>query len=1150
MPTRVLETVLTGRDLLSPVLAKAGAGVAAFNTQVAGANTRGAAAASSGAGAQSTASTQVVRANARNAESATVSANTQSRAHARAAESATASARIQQSATNALTRSNGLLGASLTPVTAGLGAVGLGLGYAAYRGMEFDTAMSRVQAATQASAGTMGNLREAVITLGADTKFSSVEAAGGVTELAKAGVSASNILGGGLKGALNLAAAGEMEVADAAEIGATALNVFNLKGDQMTHVADLLAAGAGKAQGSVYDLGQALNQSALVASATGLSIEETAGSLALFASQGLVGSDAGTSFRQMLLHLQAPSKESAAVMADLGLSMYDANGQFIGMQALAEQLRTGMAGLTQEQRDQAMATIFGADAVRASNILFEAGAKGVAEWTAKVDDAGYAAKQAAQLQDNLRGDLEKLGGAFDSAATTAGGVLQPALRVIVQGLTDVVGIGGDVLGFLSDNSELAITLAAILAVQLAGGIGAVTVAFNRLILTRAVLGLSSVLGTVLNLPAAFAAASGAVGGFLTAAAPLAAVAAVVYAIAKTVEFAHAAGDAREEIAGMWEAVADARGAEQLSAASGLVGQLEDKVHALKAEMAEDSWASVGNPFAMADLATAGQKLDEYEAGLKRAREAQELVEDSAARLGGQFHMTGDEVLSLAGKYGIDLTGSVSETKRLFENFYSMEFGAKPTEATVAVAAAMEDAKTSIDDAKQAVDGFKLSLDILTGAHVSMIEVESAFEAAVASADGAVKDLGGSVLDASGALNMKSESGRKAADVLLDVRDSGNQLIATMIQEGATADEVRAKDAQLRDSFYRSALQMGIGSDAAHKLTDAIFGVPEERETKISADTQAARDAIAATQRDIDNMHGRTLLINVRAHQSLEQQLGRTYFGQIPEYDTGGYTGHGRKKDVAGLVHAGEVVFSQDDVAAHGGPARVDAMRKSRGGLPGYADGGPVLPIEVALDDRGLASGITGALDGMARAVANVPLAFTSGTATASASQLVSFGHVLQRMGAIVSEHPAFGGVTMGAHVPGSKHYSGRAIDVNTRPGTSALEQRELAPMAAMAAAAGFGTIFMAPGHFNHLHVNSYQTGTGFVPSDGLAYLHRGERVVPEAQNRAPAAMPGYGQAPAPQVNIVFVVDGQEFRGMARTVVNDRLEDLYRKKTFR
>lgn len=343
---------------------------------------------------------------------------------------------------------------SLETVGKGLAAFGLvaagGATLAVKKFADFDKQMSSVQAATHETETGMGLLRQAAIDAGADTAFSAVEAAQGIEELAKAGVETRDVIGGGLTGALDLAAAGALSVGEAAEISATAMTQFKLSGDQIPHLADLLAAGAGKAQGSVSDLGAALNQSGLVASATGLSIEETTGTLAAFASAGLIGSDAGTSFKSMLQRLQNPSKQSADVMEELGINMYDANGEFAGMDVLAGQLATSLATKSSAERDAAMATMFGADAVRAANVLYQQGAQGIQDWTNKVNDAGYASETASIMQNNLAGDLEKLGGAFDTVFIQSGGAANDALRGLVQtaeSFVDAVGqIPAPVLG--------------------------------------------------------------------------------------------------------------------------------------------------------------------------------------------------------------------------------------------------------------------------------------------------------------------------------------------------------------------------------------------------------------------------------------------------------------------------------------------------------------------------------------------------------------------------------------------------------------------------------------------------------------------------------------------------------------------------------
>ena len=328
---------------------------------------------------------------------------------------------------------------------AGFGVAALaGVGLAVKSFAEFDKRMSSVQASTHASGGEMSQLRDLAIAAGADTAFSAKEAAQGIEELAKAGVSTSEIMKGGLAGSLALAAAGELDVGKAAEIAASALTQFKLEGEDIPHVADLLAAAAGKAQGSVEDMGAALNQTGLVAASTGLTIEETTGGLAAFASAGLTGSDAGTSLKTMLQRLTPQSKEAEKAMTELGISAYDAEGQFVGLAEFSENLKTSMQDLTPEARNAAMAVIFGSDAVRAANILYEQGGAGVDKWTAAVNESGYAAQTAAMKQNNLAGDIEKLGGSLDSVFLKSASGANDALRGLVQGAEDLVDAIGQI----------------------------------------------------------------------------------------------------------------------------------------------------------------------------------------------------------------------------------------------------------------------------------------------------------------------------------------------------------------------------------------------------------------------------------------------------------------------------------------------------------------------------------------------------------------------------------------------------------------------------------------------------------------------------------------------------------------------------------
>lgn len=321
----------------------------------------------------------------------------------------------------------------------GAGLVGMA-GLAIKSAADFDKAMSAVAAATHAPKGEIDQLRAAALQAGKDTQYSATEAANGITELSKAGVHTADILGGGLKGALSLAAAGQLSVSEASETAASAMTQFNLQGSQIPHIADLLAAGAGKAQGSVHDIGAALNQSGLVAAQFGLSIEDTTGALAEFASAGLTGSDAGTSLKTMLLALANPSQQTKALMDDLGISFYDASGKFVGMSGVAQILQTRLKDLTVEQRNQALGQIFGNDAIRSASILYTDGAAGVEKWKNAVNDSGYAAETASKLTDNLAGDLERLKGSLETAFIEAGGGANGGLRILVKGLNSIVNV--------------------------------------------------------------------------------------------------------------------------------------------------------------------------------------------------------------------------------------------------------------------------------------------------------------------------------------------------------------------------------------------------------------------------------------------------------------------------------------------------------------------------------------------------------------------------------------------------------------------------------------------------------------------------------------------------------------------------------------
>lgn len=357
--------------------------------------------------------------------------------------------------------------------TLGASAIALGIAIAAAVGLavvkyaDFDQAMSNANAVLQESVEGQRALRDAALEAGGATVFTAREAANGVEELGKAGIGTADILSGALTGSLDLAASGQLGVARASEITGITLKQFALDGTQAARVADVLSAGANKAVGSVEDLAQGLKFVGPVAAGMNVSLEDTVATLALFADRGVIGEQAGTSLRGMLSSLTSPSKQAKDELERLNVTLYDGEGQFLGLENAAGELNRTLDGVTDAERDMSLGILFGNQQLTAARILVEAGAATWRDYRESVDDTGIAARVAAERMDNLAGDVEKLGGAFDTALIKTGSGANDVLRGLVQTATFLV----DTIGELPEpvlGVALALTASAA-AVLLLGG---------------------------------------------------------------------------------------------------------------------------------------------------------------------------------------------------------------------------------------------------------------------------------------------------------------------------------------------------------------------------------------------------------------------------------------------------------------------------------------------------------------------------------------------------------------------------------------------------------------------------------------------------------------------------------------------------------
>lgn len=207
---------------------------------------------------------------------------------------------------------------------------------------DFEQSMNVMQQVTGATAEQMAQMQAQALQLGRDTTFSAGEAADGMLEMAKAGMSTEEVMAA-IPGVMSLAAAGNMELAQAAEVTANAVNAFGLPAEDAVRVADLLAAAANSSSVEVTDMAQAFQMSAAVFAGNKIPIEDLSTAIAILGDNGLKGSDAGTSLKTMMMKLTAPTKEAAAEMSKYGIEIYDANGAMLPFQQILEQLSATFA---------------------------------------------------------------------------------------------------------------------------------------------------------------------------------------------------------------------------------------------------------------------------------------------------------------------------------------------------------------------------------------------------------------------------------------------------------------------------------------------------------------------------------------------------------------------------------------------------------------------------------------------------------------------------------------------------------------------------------------------------------------------------------------------------------------------------------------
>lgn len=846
---------------------------------------------------------------------------------------------------------------------------------------DFDAQMSQVQSLSHATAAEMDVLRNAALTMGQGIGFSATQVADAETELVKAGVSVKDIMGGALKGALDLAAAGQINVAEATEIAATAMTQFGLSGKDIPHVADLLAAGADKSLGGVEELGAALKQSGLVAAQFGLTVDDTVGTLSEFAAAGLMGSDAGTSLKQMFLQLASPTKQAQAAMEQYHISAYNAQGDFVGITALAGQLKAGFKGVDDSSRDAALSIIFGSDAIRAANILMTDGAKGNQKWINSVNDAGFAAQQAAGKTNNLNGDVKKLGAAFETGLIKSGSASNDVLRNQVQNITALVKAFSDAPGVVQ---EVALGLTALVAATaLAGGgfltmvpkIAAAKAAMADLKISGESLAKGFFKGGLIALGV-----TSIVQGFanLGAEAELteSQISRLDASLTKTLK-----NDGLKSLNAQFSGGSDLEitGFDAITSKVTTMKQALDSLDDNKANIAVGKWfdGATGGLTHLSDTAkrfeaqfkqmgtvlatTADSDLGSAQQGFASLVKQMGGGRDAAKQLLDQMEPYKTKLIDLAGAQGKTLSSrellNLAEGKGKLAADLVAQSEAKQKEQLQQLQGAAQDASGEIQDLADTITNFgKAQLDVNSA--------QRDFQAAIDGAAASLKENGAT-------LDLNTEKGRANSSALDAIASSAEQAASTLYTQTGSQEQATAALQTGRDALIKAGVQYGLTQAQAEAYADQVMGTPKSWATAFSNNAGAAggpvsdlngkihaiptgyRSLITVNVAGAVNVDATANAVN-RLKAAIQQAAAVGAATPIVAHASGGNVafasggavygpGTSTSDSIDARLSTGEHVLTASDVQKMGGQRSVYGLRAAvqAGRKPRFAEGGAV-----------------------------------------------------------------------------------------------------------------------------------------------------------------------------------------------------------------
>lgn len=368
-------------------------------------------------------------------------------------------------------------------IESGVRAVSAALQDAVATGMEFDAEISNLAATMGTTVDSLGDLRDFAQDIGASTVFTATQGVQGLTYLALAGKDAQESMEM-LPTTMNLAAAGAMDLGRATDMVTDAQSALRLSAEQTNTLVDEMALTATKTNTSVGQLGEAILTVGGTAQFMAGGTAELNQVLGILADNSIKGSEGGTKLRNIILSLSSPTKDAAAQLDALGVSVFDAEGNMREFSAIFPELQRALSNLTSQEQIDALSTIFNNRDLAAAQALLGTTTERWDELAAAIDGAAGSAQRMAETRlDNLAGDITLLQSAADGAKVALSDSLTPALRGVTQAGTGIISFIGDAVKEFPLLGQAAAGLTA--------GVGALTLGFGAMSAASA-LGVTSI----------------------------------------------------------------------------------------------------------------------------------------------------------------------------------------------------------------------------------------------------------------------------------------------------------------------------------------------------------------------------------------------------------------------------------------------------------------------------------------------------------------------------------------------------------------------------------------------------------------------------------------------------------------------------------